>query len=74
MKKKSPRDKNYKNLSNAVIEIDEVEFLIDKKAARAINMGDKKVSLKRLIDGEDRIFSLDTINHSIKESGIIDRL
>ncbi len=62
------------NLLNAVIEIDEVEYLINEKAAEEITAGEKNIILKRLVDSKERSFPIDIINHSIEKNGIIDRL
>ncbi len=66
--------KKNNNLLNAVIEIEEVEYLIDRDANDSIRNDTKDISLVRLIDGEKRIFSRDIILKSIAKSGIIDRL
>lgn len=66
--------KNILRLVNAVIEIDEVEYLVDKKSAEAIEARKDHVTLKRLVDQETRIFPLDEINSAIKKHGIVDHL
>ena len=62
------------NLFNAVIEIDEVEYLINKEGVKAIKSGDKTILLKRIIDGEFSLISIRIINKAIKDKGIIDYL
>ena len=67
---------NLKNLNllNAVIEIDEVEYLINKEGVEAIRFGDKTIILKRIIDGEFSLISVSKIRKAIKDNGIIDYL
>ncbi len=65
---------NDLNLLNAVIEIDEVEYLINKDGAEAIKSEDKTILLKRIIDGESSLISIDKIKKAIKDNGIIDYL
>lgn len=74
MKNISTRTSKNKNLPNAVIEIDEVEYLIDGKAVEEIEIGKANILLKRLIDSDKRSFSIETIQKSIKDNGIIDHL
>lgn len=67
-------ERQENNLTNAVIEIDEVEYLITEESADKINKGAETISLKRLIDYEERLISLKTLLKIIKQGGIIDRL
>jgi len=62
------------NLKNAVIEINEVEYLINEKSINALEDGKKLVPIKRLIDGKEEIVSIDTLNEAIQKNGIIDHL
>ena len=65
---------NMKNLNKAVIEIDEVEYLIDAYAAQLIENNSKEVPLIRLFDRKILILSATEIIDIIKKNGIIDRL
>ncbi len=62
------------NLENAVIEIQEVEYLITKEASEQIKMKKETIDLRRLIDHKNISFSLILINEAIKKDGIIDNL
>ena len=68
MKKGNP------NLENAVIDIDEVEYIINKDAAKSILLNEKTVILKRLVDQKKVIMSLKEVRKSILDNGIIDTL
>lgn len=62
------------NLANAVIEIEEVEYLIDEIAANKITRGEETIPLIRLVDNEIRTISLENILKIIREGGIIDHI
>ena len=62
------------NLIQAVIDIDDVEYLIDENAAILIERGETDIGILRLVDKAIVIFPRQQILSSIEEKGIIDRL
>ena len=63
-----------KPLENAVIEIEEVEYLINKNAAAEIGRGEKMIILRRLVDLEYHHVSLRVVKRALKKPGIVDYL
>ena len=61
------------NLLNAVIEIDEVEFLITETSAKQIAAREALVLLHCLVDSKNMVFPLDIAEKAIK-NGIVDRI
>lgn len=60
---------------NIVIELeDEVEYLLDDDAVNDIKNKKKEVRLKRLVDGELFIVSVESTNKSLEKNGVIDYL
>lgn len=66
--------KEKKTLNKAIIEIDEVEYLIDENASKLIKMKTEDIALIRMIDRKIFVFSLKEIQAVIKKDGIIDYL
>lgn len=62
------------NLVKAVIEIDEVEYLIDKFAAEMIEKDAEEVILTRLFDSSILVLSSRKIKEIINKGGIVDHL
>ena len=62
-----------KELNNAVIEIEEVDFLITPGAAAKIEKGIEMITLHRLVDNKDIVFPIEVVRAVIKK-GITDRL
>lgn len=58
-----------------VVELDdEVEYLIDDNAVQAIKKSDKRIPLKRLIDGKFFWIDLGMVARAIDNNGIVDYL
>jgi hypothetical protein len=66
--------KKRKNLIKAVIEIDDVEYLIDEFAAKMVEKNSQEVVLIRLFDKEILVLSAKEIKDIIKERGVVDFL
>lgn len=64
---------NKQDITGAVIEIEEVEYLIKAETAKQINKESDLIILHRLIDNENIVFPLIEVKKAI-ERGIIDRL
>lgn len=66
--------KRGNNLINAVIEIDDVEYLIDETTADKIIRKEEIIPLIRLIDNKMRTVSSEDILKIVQEKGITDHL
>lgn len=63
-----------KQLRNAVIDIEEVEYWIRPNAAEAIARGEEFVTLLRLFDKIEISVRSAEITKSLKSKGVIDRI
>ncbi len=70
------KSKNIKELFllNAIIEINGLEYLIDKNALESIKSEDKTVLLKRIVDHNYDLISYKEVERNIRSNGIIDYL
>ena len=59
---------------NAIIEINGLEYLIDKNALESIKSEDKTVLLKRIVDHNYDLISYKEVERNIRSNGIIDYL
>jgi hypothetical protein len=66
--------KTRKSLNKAVIEINEVEYLIDELADRMIEKDEQEIALMRLFDSAIFVFSAKEIKKNIERGGIVDYL
>ena len=59
---------------DAVVEIEEVEYLLDDNAATSIARGDKKIALIQLFDRRSYLFDIEIVVKAIEAGGIVDYL
>ncbi|MEX2010449.1 MAG: hypothetical protein WD874_01435 [Parcubacteria group bacterium] len=61
-----------KNFENTVVDIDGVEYFIDKDASELIRSGEPQVKIQRLFDQRQVTVTQDVLKKAFQVNGIVD--